>query len=74
MSKGHESPAWGHQRRSYIIAPYTLVKDLRTEVETPDVRAVLDGDIDIFLRAGAARSFDDRRARAHGWYMAAVPE
>ena len=42
---------WGYQIRSYVLQPYRLVKDLRTGVETSDDRAVLDGDIDLFLAA-----------------------
>ncbi len=45
---------WGHQIRSYVLQPYKLVKDLRTEVETSDTKAVLDGDIDLFLSAALA--------------------
>lgn len=45
---------WGHQIRSYVLAPYQLVKDLRTEVETNQSQAVLDGDIDMFLQASLA--------------------
>jgi peptide chain release factor 2 len=43
--------AWGHQIRSYVLQPYQLVKDLRTEVETGNVQAVLDGDLDMFIEA-----------------------
>ncbi len=42
---------WGYQIRSYVLQPYKLIKDLRTSAETSDDRAVLDGDIDLFLAA-----------------------
>ena len=45
---------WGYQIRSYVMQPYKLVKDLRTEVETSDVKSVMDGDIDLFLEAALA--------------------
>jgi peptide chain release factor 2 len=41
--------AWGNQIRSYVLAPYQQVKDLRTGVETGNVEAVLDGDLDRFM-------------------------
>ncbi len=43
--------AWGSQIRSYVFAPYTMVKDLRTGVETGNVAAVMDGDLDAFVNA-----------------------
>jgi peptide chain release factor 2 len=45
---------WGHQIRSYVLAPYQMVKDLRTGVETGNPSAVLDGDLDQFLAASLA--------------------
>lgn len=46
---------WGYQIRSYVLQPYRLIKDLRTDAETADCRAVLDGDIDLFLSAALAQ-------------------
>ncbi len=43
--------AWGSQIRSYVFQPYTMVKDLRTQVETGNVQAVMDGDLDTFIEA-----------------------
>ena len=40
---------WGHQIRSYVLHPYKLIKDLRTNYETSNVGGILDGKIDTFL-------------------------
>jgi peptide chain release factor 2 len=49
---------WGHQIRSYVLQPYQMVKDLRTEVETSNTAAVLDGDLDRFMEASLAARLD----------------
>ena len=60
---------WGHQIRNYVLAPYQLVKDLRTGVEKGNPDAVLDGDLDEFMaaalaaRSGATRSEASAQAR-----------
>lgn len=52
----YKKPGWSNQIRSYVLHPYKMVKDLRTEVESANPEAVLDGDLDLFvgaeLRAG----------------------
>ncbi|PHK95128.1 peptide chain release factor 2 [Pseudoroseomonas rhizosphaerae] len=66
---GKTDIGWGHQIRSYVLAPYQLVKDLRTNVEKGNPEAVLDGDLDDFMaaalasRVGATRSEASANAR-----------
>ena len=66
---GKTDIGWGHQIRSYVLAPYQLVKDLRTNVEKGNPDAVLDGEIDDFMaaalasRVGATRSEASANAR-----------
>jgi peptide chain release factor 2 len=50
--RGDVAGSWGDQMRSYVLHPYQMVKDLRTEQETGNPTAVFDGDIDAFLEAG----------------------
>lgn len=52
---GKAEIGWGHQIRSYVLQPYQMVKDLRTQVESPDPDKVLDGGLDAFMSASLAQ-------------------
>jgi len=64
--RGDVAGSWGDQMRSYVLHPYQMVKDLRTEYETGNTAAVFDGQIDEFLEAGIRwrRGVERAEARA----------
>lgn len=49
LKGGYKTPGWGNQIRSYVLHPYHMIKDLRTEYETGNTDAILDGDLDGFI-------------------------
>ncbi len=61
---GKTEIGWGHQIRSYVLAPYQMVKDLRTGVEKGNPAAVLDGDLDAFMAAALAARVGATRSEA----------
>lgn len=64
IEAGKTDIGWGHQIRSYVLAPYQLVKDLRTNVEKGNPDAVLDGDLDDFMAAALASRVGATRSEA----------
>ncbi len=50
------APSWGNQIRNYVLHPYQLIKDTRTKIESGNVEAVLDGDLDLFIEAELKQS------------------
>jgi peptide chain release factor 2 len=56
--------AWGYQIRNYVLQPYTLAKDVRTNVETAQVGKVLDGDLDEFIQAYLRQKAEKQHKKA----------
>ena len=59
---GDVKASWGDQMRSYVLQPYQMVKDLRTEFESGNPQSVFDGDIDGFINAGIRWRKNEQKA------------
>ena len=60
LAKSKTDIGWGHQIRSYVLQPYQLVKDLRSNLENTDPERVLDGHIDEFLESALYQTKKDK--------------
>jgi peptide chain release factor 2 len=63
---GDVKASWGDQMRSYVLQPYQMVKDLRTDHEVGNTSSVFDGDIDDFIEAGIRWQIAQDKAAAQG--------